>query len=384
LGKYPRLIEHLGKLRGAARLAFSAALAAAALASAAAAARAALHVQIVNQTGRPDRSVFVMLTGGSSGDGRMVDKVPVRLSAIARSGFSLDRLGAGRIFFSFGRAVNDAEPPDADVRYDKVELTYPGVANLTAVDFFSIPFRLEAVDRRGRTHAKLTYSAPTDTIIHALLAIPGARRALISTSGGGFARVLSPQLKPLAYPRFGPYVHSMAGKRIVVRGAFYGVPFQRYVYSGVFARDGSITLHGAITADGHRMAGQALSVTGRSLAGSIYTVDGPYSWGGAVHHVADNDVYAAIYRDLIAGFAWGYWGGRYGNDSGNWLGKPPFAAARRARPRGAAYNEYAAVIYRYSNAYGFSFSDTGPKKVQLPVNQPTLRITILPDRPRRH
>lgn len=37
------------------------------------------------------------------------------------------------------------------------------------------------------------------------------------------------------------------------------------------------------------------------------------------------------------------------------------------------------MIYRYSSAYGFSFSDTAPKKVQLPLNAATLRITILPD-----
>lgn len=346
-------------------------------------ARASLHVQIVNQSGRPDRSVYVMLSGGSSSDGRMRDQVPVRLSQIARSSFSLTGLGAGRIFFSFGRPVSDAEPPDAGVRYDKVELTYPGVANLTAVDFFSIPFRLQVVDGRGRARGTLSYSAPTDTIVHALLAIPGARRALVRTSGGRFARVLSPQLRPAGYPSFWPYVHSMAGRRVVLHGAYFGAPFQHFAYAGTFAGTGSIALRGVITANGRSMPGEALSVTGPALAGSIYTVDGPYSWGGAVHHVSDNDVYAAIYRDLIAGFAWGYWGGRYGNDSGNWLGKPPFAAARRAHPRWAAYNEYAAVIYRYSSAYGFSFSDTGPKKVQLPLDEPTLRITILPDRKRR-
>ena len=76
-----------------------------------------------------------------------------------------------------------------------------------------------------------------------------------------------------------------------------------------------------------------MTVRGPSLPGAIYSVDGPYEWGGQTHLVSENDVYAAIYRDLISGFAWGYWGGRYGDDSARWSGKPPFAAARERRTR---------------------------------------------------
>ena len=347
-------------------------------------AAAAIDVQIVNQTGRPDSSIYVMLSGGSSSDGRLPDNTPVRLSDIGGRRFPLTAISAGRIFFSYGSPVNDAEPPAARIRYDKVELTYPGVANLTAVDFFGIPFRMQTLSAGGRVRGTLGYTAPTDTIVRALLRIPGARRALIKTAAGQFARVLSPQLSPTSYPSFRPYVGSLAGRRVVVRGAFFGTPFQTFTYAGTFTAGGSITLTGTITPSGGRAApGQALSVAGGALAPAVYTADGPYVWGGAVHHVSDNDVYAAIYRDLIAGFAWGYWGGRYGNDTRAWAGKPPFAAARSKPARYATYNQYAAVIYRYSNAYGFSFSDTGPKKVQLPLSAPTLRITILPDQPPR-
>lgn len=124
-----------------------------------------------------------------------------------------------------------------------------------------------------------------------------------------------------------------------------------------------------------------IDVTISALPRAIYTVDGPYEWGGRTRHVSDNDVYAVIYRDLIAGFAWGYWGGKYGNDIAQWQNKPPFAAARKTKTSYATYNQYAAVVYKYSDAYGFSFSDTGPKKVQLPLSAAQkLQITILPDR----
>jgi hypothetical protein len=351
---------------------------------AAPAAEGAIDVQISNQTGRPAGSIYVMLDGGASSDGQLGNEEPVKLSAIAKRGFTLSSFTGGRIFFSFGSPVNNAEPPQSRIRYDKVELTYPGVANLTAVDFFGIPFKLQALGSGGRTLGQLAYTAPADTIERALLAIPGARRALVTT-GGAFARFLSPQLSPTSYPSFEPYIRSLSGQRVIVRGSFFGTPFQTFVYSGRFEPNGSIVLSGTVTPQGGRPApGQAVSVNGSSLPSAIYTVDGPYSWGGATHMVSDNDVYAAIYRDLISGFAWGYWGGRYGNDSGKWLGKPPFAAARRRRTRYATYNQYAAAIYRYSNAYGFSFSDTGPKKVQLPLEgAATLRITILPDRAKR-
>ncbi len=123
-----------------------------------------------------------------------------------------------------------------------------------------------------------------------------------------------------------------------------------------------------------------VAVAGSSLPRAIYTVDGPFTVGGQPAHVSDNNVYSVIYRDLLSGFAAGYMGGRYGNGSANWVGKPPFAAARATSTPYTTYNEYAAVIYKYSNAYGFSFSDTLPKKVQLPLDgAATLRITILPD-----
>lgn len=349
-------------------------------ASAAPAAEALIHVQISNRTGRADRGIYVMLDGGSSSDGRLPNDVPIRLSAIEKGGFTLDGLGGGRIYFSFGSPVTNAEPPLSRIRYDKVELSYPGVANLTAVDFFAIPFKLQTLNRAGGTLGQLGFTAPTNTIVRSLLAIPGARRALVRNAGGAFVRFLSPQLSPSSYPGFAPYIGSLARQRVTVRGAFFGTPFQTFAYSGTFAPNGSIVLRGTITTrDVLPRQGQALSVSGSSLSPAIYTVDGPYTWGGRTHMVSDNDVYAAIYRDLISGFAWGYWGGRYGNDSGHWQGKPPFAAARKHRTKYATYNQYAAVIYTYSDAYGFSFSDTGPKQVQLPLNNAvTLRITILP------
>jgi hypothetical protein len=340
----------------------------------------AIDVKIANKSGREDSRVYVMLSGGSSADGKLVADTPRRLSDLSGRSFALDQISAGRIYLSFGRPVRPNEPMDSPVRYDKVELTYPGVANLTAVDFFAIPMRLQTLDGQGHVLGRLGYSADTETVKKALLAIPGAKGAIVRTGLGTMARILSPQLSPTSYPLFDAYMKSLAGQRVIVRGAFYGNPFQTFVYRGTFTGSGDIVLSGSITGPSGTAPGYDLSVDGSSLNSAIYTVNGEYSWGGQVHHVSDNDVYAVIYRDLIAGYAWGYWGGRYGNDSAKWQGKPPFAAARRSSTPYATYNRYAAVIYGYSNAYGFSFSDTGPKRVVVGLDDAKrLRIVIPPD-----
>ena len=340
----------------------------------------ALDVQLVNHSDRPADRVYVMLHGGSSADGKLTNDDPKRLSAISGRHFALSSISGGRIFFSYGRPVSPAEPPSSDIRYDKVELTYPGVANLTAVDFFAIPFRLQTLNSSGNELGELAYRARTNVIRRALMdvAAPGA---LVRTREGGFARVLSPQLSQGSYRSFARDIKSMAGKRVTLRGAFYGTPYQEFIYSGRFANDGSIRLNGTLTTpSGPSTQGKTVAVTGSSLPSAIYTVNGPFTVGGQPATVSDNNVYSAIYRDLLSGFAWGYMGGRYGNDSDNWWGKPPFQAARATQEPYATFNEYAAAIFRYSDAYGFSFSDTGPRPVVVGLDgATTLRITIMGD-----
>jgi len=341
-------------------------------------ASADLIVQLVNSSGQPPGDIYVMLSGGSSIDGQLKNEVPVKFSAIKGRQFKLGSF-SGRIYFSYGSPVTSAEPPTWPTRYDKVEVTYPGVANLTAVDFFGIPFSLRAENSSGKSLGRLKWNATTQQVEDALLAIPGAQRALVKSHAGGFARILSPQLSPSSYPSLKRYFDSLNGVRLTERGSFFGNPLQTFTYAGPFGGSGQTTLTGTIAQPpGPGKPGQALSVGGSTLPSAVYTVDGPYMWGGRIHHVGDNDVYAVIYRDLISGFAWGYWGGKYGNDSANWEGKPPFADARKTPTSYATYNQYAAVVYKYSSAYGFSFSDTGPKKVQLPLDGAhSLRITIL-------
>ncbi len=211
--------------------------------------------------------------------------------------------------------------------------------------------------------------------------------AEVMTPSNNFARVLSPSQSPSSYPSMEDYLESVAGKTVEINGTYVGLVGpspNTYNYSGTFGSDGTITLSGTMSevADPNS---QSLTIHGSSLASAIYTNNGPYSVATATNNpqqVSNNDIYAAIYRDLVAGFDFGYVGGKYGENSANWYSttpyNPPYACARKIND--GYYNQYAVIIAANSDAYGFPFSDRlQPVQVALNNDVATLRITILPD-----
>ena len=89
--------------------------------------------------------VFVSATGNGSGAGAA--------SLAQRSSFTTTGLSSGRVWVSLGKPLTTTPAPSpdtSDTRFDVVELTYPGVANLTAVDIFGIPMEIESFDSNGR------------------------------------------------------------------------------------------------------------------------------------------------------------------------------------------------------------------------------------------
>ncbi len=363
--------------RAPARLTGAAALACLTLGASAIPA-SAVNIQVLNDSGQSPQNVYLMLDGGSSSDGQLVDDVPTRLSQITDSTFSVDTISAGRLYVSYGAPVDNAEPPSYPTRYDKIELTDPGVANLTAVDFFGIPMDMQALDGTGAMlGSALTYRCHTATILPQLRALAPSAEV---DSGGQFVRFLSPQLSAASYGSMTPYVASLAGQTIDVNDGFFGTPYQTLSYSGTMQPDGSITLNGTITtpSTGQVVTGSAVHIGASALATGVYTGDTNYTVAGVTENVGFNNQYAVVYRDVVAGFALGYWGGRYGNNSADWLGQPDFAAARLTTDPFIAYDQYGATIDAYSGAYGYSFHDVGPTAVTVPLGSSTatLRLTI--------
>jgi|GEM_PF-6800079 len=352
-----------------------------------------ITVKIVNNSGVAPGSVYLLLTGNPVSASGITANTPTPLNTLTNNEFTLTSASAGRLYISYNNSVTASEPSSSTTRYDKVEFTYPGAANLTAVDFFGIPLQLTTLDGSSNTLQNLTFYASANTLSNELTTL--APNALVTANGqpnGAFVRVLSPVKSPASYPSMQNYVNSLAGKTITIDGTYVGFVApspNTYNYTGTFGSDGSITLSGTMSAAAVPNA-QALTVDGSTLATAIYTCNGAYNVATASNNpqqVSNNDVYAAIYAAFIGGFNFGYIGGNYGSSSSGWYGTtpyyPPYAAARSAD---SYYNQYASLIAANSDAYGFPFSDLlQPVQVALnpggagPYPVQTLVITIQPD-----
>ncbi len=351
-----------------------------------AAASASIQFQIVNESGRAPEDVYVTVTGSEFDVPGMANNVPKKLSEIGGGELTVNKLVSGRVYISYGAPVHEGEPFSSQTRFDWAELTvHPepaDVANLTAVDQFGIGMRMEALNGSGQTLETIG-TANSNTVFDALQQIPGGPEATIRDSGGNVIRVLSP-LHSTAYPTLGPYVKSMAGQAITLHTAFYGTPFTTTEYTGTFAADGSIALHGTTNPGGAAPA--TIEIPGSELIADIYT--------GAN---TPNNAEGAIRRDLYSGFSAGFWGGRYGNDAlsfctdpnttaqGSWcphgFNQPAFGDARVSLSPFPTCEQYAAVINQFSDSYGNPYSDAS-KKTTVSLDQANtkkLRLTVLPD-----
>ncbi|MDP3971331.1 MAG: hypothetical protein Q8P61_00270 [Candidatus Nanopelagicales bacterium] len=98
-----------------------------------------------------------------------------------------------------------------------------------------------------------------------------------------------------------------------------------------------------------------------------------------------NDVYGWIYGDLVTAYSFGYWGGKYGNDSAQFSAKPPFAAARIAPELFAAWNIWQQAIWATSDSYGMSLGErfkAGGKKsplIGIGSGAATMQVTLRGD-----
>lgn len=355
-------------------------------------AASALAFKVVNQSDQPASNVYVTVAGADSGYDvpGMANDVPVKLSSIPGQTITINKLVSGRIYISYGAGVGVSVPFNSPTRFDWAELTVipssSDVANLTAVDQFGIGMRLETFNGSG-TKLEEVGSANSNTVFEAMQKIPGGPAATLKDGSGNILRVLSPNQTD-AYPELGQYVKSMSGKTISLNTAFYGTPFTTSLYTGTFQPDGSIQLNG--TTNPPAIAPARISINGSQLIGDIYS-------GGNT----PNNMSGAIYRDLLAGFSTGLWGGKYGNSAlsfcsnpmttgqGSWcpsgFNKPAFGDARKSLSSFPTCEQYAAVINEHSDSYGNPYSDAS-KKVTVGLNQPgtggqvaTLQLTVLPD-----
>ncbi len=329
------------------------------------------------------------------------------------TGTNVDSLVAGRVVVTLGNdgsAPLFPSPDNSPFRFDQVEMTYPqtdrpdlpGLANMTAVDMVGIPMDIQVLDSTGATVATKKWTCYTDRVQEQL------KRSLESVGGdfskavrrgldGEFLRVVSPNIvsgeHASGYPRFDDYVDSVQDVPLTVTGIYskQGQEPDHYKYTGKFTGPGLGTIR---LTDAANPAHKPIIVTGESLVGNdgdpkntgIYGNNSEYEIEGSKdnpHHVGDNDMYSAAYRDLVAGFAWGFWGkNKNNNGEFNVSENPGPFAGSQSNPK--FYNQYASALFSETLAYAFPFGDTfndAPDRtpiVGLPIDG-TIRITIDPD-----
>ncbi len=371
-----------------------------------------LTVNIVNNNTNytPDQVWWYVMSGSSVVSG------PTKLST--STSYTTSSLSAGQLYIVYNSAANPLPyppptptppatnpPPSPDTsqeRFDVVELTYPGnpaTANLTSVAMFGIPLDLSATDSSGTPAGSKIWNCYTDdikaSVSDAMAASGGTYSNAVRTdANGNFLRLVSPNivsgLNPTGYPDFTSYLSSLTGKKLTVQRK-KGVDFAlySYKYSGTVAANGSIVLKPAKKSGNTAvMTIPAGSLTGNGVNTDytgIYGNNSPYLVNGQQQYVNTNDLHAAVYRDLVAGFTWGFWGSpEYpANNSFQFNvseGSGPYAGAQTTPSN---FDSWGAALWPYTDSYGFAFSDTfNPDRsplLTLPTNG-TLNVTIQPDK----
>lgn len=292
---------------------------------------------------------------------------------------------------TYAQPSPDVEPK----RFQVVELTIPGIVNLTAVDMMGVPIDMRTSDGTSRVWKCYTDVVQSE-LKQALKAAGGDYNKTVRTGPGGeFLRLVSPNvvsgLNPSGYPTLDGYLKSLTGETLKVKRT-KGVDFSPYgySYSGVVQPNGSIALKPTDPSSGNQTltipAGSLTSNNGVPANTGIYGNNSPYFLGTSKtpHYVGENDMYAAVYRDVVAAFSYGFWRKGGANDSSAFSTQNPPGPFQGAQPSNPDYyNAWAAALWPVTGAYGFAFEDTfnpGDTNPSIPVAASGfLTLTIQPD-----
>jgi hypothetical protein len=339
---------------------------------------------------------------------------------------------SGRIYVCYGQAwkVLDAyyEPaqnitdPNFFLRYDKMELTFNGastdVADLTSIDYWSIPMKLET-SLNGTTPVQTDFGlkpgVSTTQVYNALSTstqtpksgLANAKPALVpgkfiqnsNQPGSGFARIIGPSSYPpvggvpiTPYHLFDSYLTYLndnfgtspktdavsingLGNGVIanISGHFNGVgphvpstglqSAQDYNLTACIDENSNITLTGKVGETETTMFYKKEDLTNPN---GIYGANAMFSLNGAAKQSPANNVYGWIAGDLLAGFNIGAIGSvtsinetQVGSmKSSDWFSKiPNNSLFSNLQSNNAYYNEYAENLQELSDAYNFAYSD---------------------------
>lgn len=435
---------------------------------------ATLKVIFKNNSGLSDKLVSIGFVSGSDTapfsihypDPNQLQSLELKIQPLNKKAgkgnwYSLSDLGtgvsiqnfSGRIYISYGQTwsvlnagyepAQNITDPNFFLRYDKMELTFNGnptdVADLTSIDYWSIPMQLETFlhnaivqtdngIKTGKT-SQMIYTqlraitaTPQSGLNNAVPAVvPGSFKQLPTQPGTGFARIIGPSSYPpiggvpvTPYDLFEDYLTSLiqnfgpnttVGKVIpglgngiiaTIAGQFNGVgpdvpttgpqSAQAYNLTASIDNTGDITLTGTI---GSVVGTTTIVYTKNDLISpsGIYGANALFSINGGASQNPANDVYGWITGDLLAGFNIGAIGSETiigktkvgAMSSTDWFSISSTSLFSALQNNPLHYNQYAAVLQQLSDAYNFAYSDRfSPVLVSVnPAIADTLQISLL-------
>jgi hypothetical protein len=336
-----------------------------------------------------------------------------------------------KVGYEPAQAVND---PNLFLRYDKMEITFNGdpsdVANLTSIDYWSIPMTLQTSLNGStvQTVSGLLSGTTAQDVFDALNALTTPPVSKLSGPGGvdgtplpalvpgefqqfgdgpapgtTFARIIGPSSYPpinaipvtpydtlrdylqCLYDTFGPGTKAGsvipglgAGTIATISGNFAGVgpvvppsgPQSRQAYNLTATIDDSldITLSGAI-GSGTVATTMVYKIADLMNPTGIYGGNSPFYLNGAsTGTIPGNDVYGWIGGDLFSGLNIGAVGSTVLSEgtgsepvgqleSSEWFKLPVDAFYSKMQPGTTYYNQWAATLQPFTQAYNFAYTD---------------------------
>ncbi len=381
-----------------------------------------------------NQPLSVIYSGTTTGNWYPLSSLP--------SGINVTSITAGLIYVAYGSPWNpeplnpgyqpslvDQSNPNYYSRFDTVELTYNGnqadVADLTAINAFSIPMTLNSYSGGAGGTLRGTVAGPSSTAavvqaVSPLTSPPGG--SIVTDANGNFVRVIAPNsYGPSAaqpYDDFGGYLNYLSGTWAPAHGGSIGtigghfagvgaggspaIDGQQYQFTASLDANGDLILQGTgSVAGGHELEilhADLVASTGIYGANPAYILDpgtpGEQHFGGTT-----NDLYGWVIGDALAGMNLGTLGS---TALINYLGNPTAVGDvpsqdwfssdfntqtggyfEHLQPGDPFYNEYAAAMSGLSAIYNFPYSDrfgavTVPLNPLAPQNVDTLQIVLLP------
>ena len=313
---------------------------------------------------------------------------------------------------TIGDVVNTAKATQLNYRYDAIEFTLlnsgSDVADLTNIVQFGAPMSLSVTYSNGKTETR-GYAVSGQTIVNNLKALSPAGTQNYSWAPGG---PLTGQRETLGLANnVSPNPLNVASDWKSYVTGFGGIAGKVYL-SAYFNGTGTLSLYKVVYDSGNKVfwlnpvslgggvptTKNSLKVPFAALTQNIYTQEGSLGVYTAMNGTlvqtfptfTPNNAWGQITRSLVAGFDAGLWGGSASsinpkvsgridlNQTWNWSG--PYTYQAITAPAGTSnfgytnsiglgtgtvgdpnrkmyYDPFAAEFVKYSNAYGYSYSD---------------------------